>query len=59
LLIAFLMLRDGTPYRDLGDDFFDRLHPERTANRLLQRLANLGIHLQPVSAPGPSLPQTL
>jgi hypothetical protein len=52
------MLRDGTPYRDLGDDFFD-LHPERTANWLLQRLANLGIHMQPVSAPGLSAPQTL
>ena len=33
LLIIYTMLRDGTRYRELGGDYFDRLCPERTAQR--------------------------
>ena len=49
LIIAFCILRDGTEYRELGDNYFDRLHPERTRNRLVRRLQRLGldVFLQP------------
>ena len=42
LAIAFHMIRDGTCYRELGGNFFDKLRPERTKKRLLARLENLG-----------------
>lgn len=42
LTIAYCILRDGTVYRETGADYFDRLHPERTAKRLIRRLENLG-----------------
>lgn len=42
LVIAFCILRDGTEYREAGGDYFDRLHPERTRNRLVRRLQRLG-----------------
>ena len=45
LLIAFCILRDGTEYRELGDNYFDRLHPERTRNRLVRRLQRLGLEV--------------
>jgi hypothetical protein len=34
LVIAFGVLKTGTPYRELGGDYFDRRHPERVAKRL-------------------------
>ena len=36
LVIAYQMLRDGTPYRELGYDFFDCLNPLRTTLRLVR-----------------------
>jgi transposase len=42
LQALYLMLRDHTRYREQGADYFDRLHPERTRNRLKARLENLG-----------------
>jgi transposase len=42
LVIAYCILKTGTCYRELGSNYFDRLHPERTAKRLVQRLAQLG-----------------
>lgn len=61
LLIAFCILRDGTEYREAGGDYFDRLHPERTRNRLVRRLQRLGLdvfflqpsHSSPHAAPLP------
>jgi transposase len=49
LEIAYCMLRDATPYRDLGDDYFDKLNPGRTAKRLIDRLIALGcdVHVTP------------
>jgi len=49
LVIAFCILRDGTEYREVGGDYFDRIHPERTRNRLVRRLQRLGqdVLLQP------------
>jgi transposase len=43
LVIAFCILRDGSSYRELGGDYFDQLHPERTRNRLVRRLQRLGL----------------
>jgi hypothetical protein len=45
LLIAFCILRDGTQYRELGDNYFDQLHPERTRNRLVRRLERMGLQV--------------
>jgi transposase len=43
LEIAFFILRDGTPYRELGPDFFDQRNRDRTVRRLTQRLNRLGL----------------
>jgi len=42
LIIAYCILRDGSEYRESGSDYFDRLHPERTAARLTRRLERIG-----------------
>jgi transposase len=42
LIIAFQILKTGTPYRELGDDYFDRLNPARSTRKLVQRLQALG-----------------
>lgn len=46
LVIAFTMLRDNKPYRELGDNYFDPLHPVRTTKRLVERLEALGMEVQ-------------
>ncbi len=51
LVFAFQILSTNTPYQDLGSDYFDRLHPQRTAQRLIQKLQSLG--LQVTVAPQP------
>jgi hypothetical protein len=43
LLIAFCILRDGTEYIEPGGDYVDRLHLERTRNRLIRRFQRLGL----------------
>lgn len=50
LTIAFQILRTGTPYKELGDDYFDRLNPARATRKLVQRLEALGhrVQLSPV-----------
>jgi transposase len=45
LIIAYHLLRDRTVYRELGGNFYDRLHPERTQNRLIRRLERLGLQV--------------
>jgi transposase len=42
LVTAYNILKTGPPYQDLGSDYFDNLHPERTTHRLVQRLERLG-----------------
>lgn len=42
LTIAFQVLKTNTPYRELGDDYFDRLNPARATRKLVQRLEALG-----------------
>jgi len=46
LLIAYGILKNGGTYQDLGDDYFDRLHPERTTKRLVKRLQRLGLQVE-------------
>jgi len=38
LTYIYYVIRDGGSYVEKGGDYFDRLHPERTASRLLARL---------------------
>ena len=45
LLTAYTLLRDRTLYRELGGDFFDQQHPQRTQNRLVRRLERLGLQV--------------
>ena len=45
LVIAFCLLRDHTEYREFGGDYFDRLNPVRTRNRLIRRLEKLGLQV--------------
>jgi transposase len=42
LVIVYHLLKDGTRYRDLGGDFFDRLEPERLTRYYVKRLQKLG-----------------
>ena len=43
LVIAYSILKTGIPYQELGGDYFDKLHPDRTTRRLVQRLERLGL----------------
>jgi transposase len=54
LIIAFCMLRDSTEYQEFGGDYFDKLHPVRTRNRLIRRLEKLGLLV--TLTPRPNLP---
>jgi transposase len=53
LTLAYVMIRDGSHYREQGGDYFDRVHPERTKKRLMARLEKLGfiVSLQPKLSP--------
>lgn len=56
LTILFHIIRDGASFHEAGDDYFDRLHPERAARRLMNRLEKLGFdisQLRPVQPPKP------
>jgi hypothetical protein len=54
LVATWFMLRDGTPWNDLGIDFFDRRDPAKSARRLTRRLEALGyqVAITPASPPG-------
>jgi transposase len=43
LVIAYYMLRDGTEYRDLGGDYFDKRNKEKLQRNLVRRLEGLGL----------------
>jgi len=45
LKIAFLIIREGVRYRDLGPDHFDRRNAERTKQYLVKRLQGLGLNV--------------
>ena len=42
LVIAYHLLKDATPYRDLGRDYFDRRDQQALEHRLVRRLEALG-----------------
>jgi Transposase and inactivated derivatives len=46
------MLTDGTPYHDLGNDYFDRRAKDVQARRLVARLQHLGyaVNIEPAAA---------
>jgi len=46
LTAAYQLLRDQVPYRDLGNLYFARLDPNRTAQRLARRIRELGFEVQ-------------
>lgn len=52
--IIYAMLTRGTPYADLGPDYFDTRDRHHTTKRLLARLEHLGYHvtLDPLAATG-------
>jgi hypothetical protein len=43
LIAAWYVLRNQSPYQDLGPDHFDRLHHQRLAGYHLRRLKQLGL----------------
>jgi len=45
LIIAYHIIQDKTPYRELGSDYFDKRRPETTAKRLVKRLEHLGFQV--------------
>jgi transposase len=46
LTIVYHMIREGTPYKDLGAQHFDRYDRTRAARRLVARLEQLGYNAQ-------------
>jgi len=52
LVIVWHVLKAPVVYRDLGPDYFDRLHPERLKRKLVKRLEGLGfeVNLQPATS---------
>jgi transposase len=45
LEIAYYVMRDGLPYAELGPDYFDRRHADRTVHRHVRQLEALGYHV--------------
>ncbi|PYV09181.1 MAG: IS110 family transposase, partial [Acidobacteria bacterium] len=54
LLIAYWLLQTGSPYQDLGADYFDRINAEGLKRYLVRRLERMG-H-QVVLTPAPATP---
>ena len=52
LTAIFFILRDGTTFRDLGPNYFDRCQRQKAVQRLTRRLADLGysVKLEPAVA---------
>lgn len=50
LTAVWHMLRDGTEWQDLGAAHFDRADAQKTANRLIRRLQQIGFNVQVTSA---------
>ena len=56
LVILYYLLKDGTHYADLGNDFFDRLEPQRLTRYHFKRLQHLGhkVTLEPCVTADPN-----
>jgi transposase len=46
LTSAYFMLQRDVPYQDLGPSYLDVRNPEKTAQRLVRRLRNLGFEVE-------------
>jgi transposase len=53
LTSAFYMWKNKQPYQEVGDAYLDKIKPEKTANRLLKRLAKLGYEVTVTQVPIP------
>jgi transposase len=42
LVMCYQVLRKGRPYQELGDDYLDKLEPERRTKHLVRQLESLG-----------------
>ena len=57
LILAYYIIRDGSEYREVGGDYFDRRDPQKTAERLTRRLERIGFQVQVTARPpGDPLP---
>jgi hypothetical protein len=45
LTIVWHIIAEGKTYQEIGGDYYDRLHPERSARRLIRRLEQLGFEV--------------
>ena len=45
LTIAWHIIQEGTVYQELGGSHHDRLHPEKSARRLMRRLEQIGFEV--------------
>lgn len=52
LVIAFQVLKTNAPYKELGNDYFDRLNAARTTRKLVERLEALGHRVELLPAVG-------
>jgi hypothetical protein len=59
LVIVYQVLRRREAYRELGADYYDRLHSERLTRHLVRRLGQLGhkvtLEGRPVEEPQPQV----
>jgi transposase len=46
LVAAYYILKEEMEYQDLGGDYFDRLHEEKTKRQLVKRLEKLGYQVE-------------
>ena len=53
LTAIYHMLKDGTQFKDLGPDHFDRRSKELKINRLVTQLARLGFDAKLTAIPAP------
>jgi len=53
LMLAYYIIRDGTEYREVGGNYYDRHRPLQTAQRLTRRLERIGfeVTLKPRALP--------
>ena len=51
LIIAYQMLKHNEPYRELGENYFDKINPEKTATRLIRRLQKMGYQVSITKPP--------
>jgi transposase len=45
LVIAYEIMKTRTPYYELGESYYDQLNPEKTIQKLVQRLGKLGVEV--------------